>query len=125
MLRKRIYHQPSIQPEKSQPEGKRIMNARKRGLPSFRHYLLTRGLGFLGLHRRPMFDFFSVPMTFIRHFLHCTTHKDLFRTSFGVFRGGAKMTSLLKFKVLTSLLTSCVSCPSPWARQNCPAPLKK
>ena len=44
--------------------------------------------------------------------------------SFGVFRGGAKMTSLLKFGVLASLLTSRVSCPSPWARQNFPAPLK-
>ena len=32
---------------------------RKRGLPSFRHYPLTRGLGFLGLHRRPKIDYFS------------------------------------------------------------------
>ena len=29
-----------------------------RSLPSFRHYPLTRGLGFLGLHRRPI-DYFS------------------------------------------------------------------
>ena len=34
------------------------------------------------------------------------------------------MTSLLKFRVLMSLLTLHVSCPSPWARQNCPASLK-
>ena len=44
------------------------------------------------------------------------SHNDLFRTPFGVFRGGAKM---------TSLLTSRVSYPSPWARQTLPAPLKK
>ena len=35
-----------------------------------------------------------------------------------VFRGGAKVTSLLKFRVLTSLLTSRVSCLRPWARQK-------
>ena len=27
--------------------------------PRFRHYSLTRGLGFLGLHRRPMIGYFS------------------------------------------------------------------
>ena len=43
---------------------------------------------------------------------------------FGVFHGGTKMTSLLKFRVPTSLLTSHVSCPSPRARQNFLAPLK-
>ena len=32
---------------------------RKRGLPNFRHIPLTRGLEFFGLHRRPMFDYFS------------------------------------------------------------------
>ena len=40
------------------------------------------------------------------------------------FRGGTKVTSLLKFRVLTSCLTSRVSCLSPWARQNFPAPQK-
>ena len=34
------------------------------------------------------------------------------------------MTSLMKFRVLMSLLMSRVSCPSPWARQNFPTPLK-
>ena len=34
------------------------------------------------------------------------------------------MTSLLKLRVLTTLLTSRVSCSSPWARQNFPARLK-
>ena len=43
-------------------------------------------------------------------FLHLTAHNDLFRMSFGVFHGGEKMTSLLKFRVLTLLLTSRVSC---------------
>ena len=28
-------------------------------LPRFRHCPLSRGLGFLGLHRRPMIDYFS------------------------------------------------------------------
>ena len=32
---------------------------RKRSLPSFRHYPFTRRFGFLGLHRRPMIDYFS------------------------------------------------------------------
>ena len=56
--------------------------------------------------------------------LHFTSHNDLFQTSFGVFPGGAKMKSLLEVSVLTSLLMSRVSCLSPWARQNFPAPLK-
>ena len=47
-----------------------------------------------------------------------------FRASFGVYLGGAKVTSLLKFRVLTSCLTSLVNCLSPWARQNFPALLK-
>ena len=47
-----------------------------------------------------------------------------FWKSFGVFRSGAKVTSLLKLKFLTSLLTSRVSVPSTWAKQNFPAPLK-
>ena len=31
----------------------------------------------------------------------------------------------MKFRVLTSLLTSRVSCSSPWVRQNFPTQLKK
>ena len=44
----------------------------------------------------------------IRHFLyfwHSTSHNDLTSTPFGVFRGGALVTSLLKFKIQRSLLT--------------------
>ena len=52
--RNRIYHRSPMQTERSQPEDKRIMPE-----TSFRHYPLTRGLGFLRLHRRPMFDYFS------------------------------------------------------------------
>ena len=37
---------------------------------------------------------------------------------------GAKVTSLLKFRVLISCLTLRVSCLSPLSRQNLPAPLK-
>ena len=47
----RIYHRSPIQSKKSQPEGQRIK--------PFRHYPLARGLEFLGLHRRPMNDYFS------------------------------------------------------------------
>ena len=36
---------------------------RKRGLSSLRQYLLTRGLGFLGLHGRPMFGLFFLQIT--------------------------------------------------------------
>ena len=53
------------------------------------------------------------------------SHNDLFQTSLGVFGGGAKMMSLLKLRVLASLLTSRVSCFGPWARENFPAPLKQ
>ena len=42
------------------------------------------------------------------------------RTSFSVFCGGEKVTSLLKFRVLISCLTLHASCLSPWARQNFP-----
>ena len=45
-------------------------------------------------------------------------------TTFGVFRGGAKVTSLMKCRVLSSRLTSRLSCLSQWVRQNFPAPLK-
>ena len=40
------------------------------------------------------------------------------------FSWWCKMTSLLKIRVLTSLITSRVSCLGPWARQNIPALLK-
>ena len=35
----------------------------KRGSPRSRNDPLTRGLGFLGLHRTPMFDFFFLSWT--------------------------------------------------------------
>ena len=59
----------------------------------------------------------SFVISFIYNILHHIAALD-------VLRGGAKATLFLKFRVLTSLLTSRVSCPSPWARQNFPAPLK-
>ena len=46
-----------MQIEESLPEGKLIMPETK--LPSFRHYPLTQGLGFLSLHQRLMIDYFS------------------------------------------------------------------
>ena len=46
-----------MQTEKSQPEGKWIMLETR--FFEFPALPLTRGLGFLGLHRRPMFDYFS------------------------------------------------------------------
>ena len=54
----RIYYRSPIQTEKSQLEGKRIMlKTRFTRYTSFPHYSLTRGLGFLGLHRRLMTDY--------------------------------------------------------------------
>ena len=42
-----------VQIKKSQPSGQQRMPE------TFRHYPLTRGLGFLSLRWRPMFDYFS------------------------------------------------------------------
>ena len=53
----RTYHRSSMQIEKSHFEGERIMPETR--FTYFRHYPLTRGLEFLGLHRRPMIDYFS------------------------------------------------------------------
>ena len=53
----RIYHRSPLQIVKSQPEGKAIMPGTR--FTEFRQFPLTRGLGFLRLHRRPMFDYFS------------------------------------------------------------------
>ena len=52
------------------------------------------------------------------------SHNDLFRKPLGDFRGATQVTSLMKFSVLTSFLTSHVSYLRPWARRNCPALLK-
>ena len=76
-----------------------------------------------------MFDYFLTYAfdIIVRHFFYFrqfTSHNDLLRTSFGAFPGGKLVTTLLKFRDLTTLLTSRVSCPSPWARQNLPVPLK-
>ena len=85
----RIYHRSLMQTERSQFECKRIMP--KRGLPSFRHYPLTRGLGFLGLHRRPMHDHFSYLLSnkivlLSQIFLQFTLYGGQLRTSFGNFQ---------------------------------------
>ena len=48
----------------------------------------------------------------------------IFRTLFGVFRGGAKTDDISEILSSDSFLTSRVNCPSPWTRQNFPAPLK-
>ena len=68
--------------------------------------------------------YYSSFLSFFFLFLHFTSHNDFFRTPFGAFPGGAKVTPLLEFRVMTSFLKSHVSCLSPWARQNFPAPLK-
>ena len=62
--------------------------------------------------------------SFLSFLFYFTSHKDLFRAPFSVFRDDAKMMSVQKFRILTSLLTLLVSCSSPWARQNFSAPLK-
>ena len=53
-VRKIIKYRSPMQIEKSQPEGKRIMPETRKA--HFRHDPLTRGLGFLGLHWRPMVE---------------------------------------------------------------------
>ena len=87
--------------------------------PRFRHYPLILGLGFLGLHRRPMFYYYFFKLLFIIcnffYFWQFMSHDHL-RALFDVFHGG--VTPILKFRVLTPLLTSRLSCLSPWARQN-------
>ena len=85
---------------------------------------LAMGLSTVQVHKPcSISHLFILPHFF--YFGHSnTSHNDRFRTSFGVFRNGAKVTSLLKFRVLMSRLTSRVSCLSPSARQNFPAPLK-
>ena len=45
--------------------------------------------------------------------LYFPWEKWLYQTSSGVFHGGAKVASLLKCRVLTSVLTLLVSCLSP------------
>ena len=112
----RIYNLSPMQTEKSKPEGERMSETRSteltRGLgflglnrkPRFQHYPFTLGLRFFGLHRRQMFDYFFLPMTLniiiihlFFHFQHFTSHNHLLRMLFGVFRGGRKATSFMKF----------------------------
>ena len=51
MQENRISHQSSMQTEKSQPEGKRIMPETR--FTEYPALFFDRGLEFLGLHRRP------------------------------------------------------------------------
>ena len=53
----RIYHRSPMQTEKSQPEGKRIKPETR--FTEFPALSVHPRVGFLGLHRRPMFDYFS------------------------------------------------------------------
>ena len=57
ILIKRIYHRSPMQTRNPSPRVNGV--CRKRGIPRFRHYPLTRGLGILGLHWGSMFDYFS------------------------------------------------------------------
>ena len=66
--------------------------------------------------------YLSFIISFIFDILHCI--KAFVELHLVFFCGGAKVTSLMKLSVLTSLFTLCVRCLSPWARQNFPAPLK-
>ena len=91
-----------MQTEKSEPEGQRIMS--ERGLPSFRRYPLTRGFGLsvcIGDRCLIIFLTYDIKKIIYRSsfllVLTFTSHNDLFRTSFGVFHGGAKVTSFNEF----------------------------
>ena len=74
-----IYHRFLMQIQKFQPESKRIMP--ETWFTGFPALFVNRGLGFLGLHRRPMFDSFltydiKIHYFIIRHFFHFLTFKD-------------------------------------------------
>ena len=83
----------------------------------------TLRLGFFGLHRRPISDYFLIILLTYdikNHYLSLVIFLDILRAiiTFSkchsvLFRGGAIATSLIKFRVLTSLLTSRVSCVRP------------
>ena len=116
----RIYHRSSMQTENSLPEGKRIMPERRS--TEFLNYPLTRRLGFLGLHRRSMIDYFSYLLLnkivlFLKVFRCMTATPNVIR-SFSIRRVSVVC------KQLASLSSSRANCLSPWARQNFPAPLK-
>ena len=69
----RLLHRSPMQTEKTQLEGTQIMP--ETSLPSFQNFLLTRGLGFLGLHRRPIFFLtYDIKILVIIHFLHHFSH---------------------------------------------------
>ena len=122
----RIYHRYPIRTEKSQPEGKWIMLETR--FTEFPALSIGPRVGFLSLHWRLMTGYFFSPMTLkiiVYHstlllfdILHCIT---IFPKRQSVF---FMVTSLMKVRILTSLLMSHVSCLSPWVRQNFPALLK-
>ena len=68
----RIYHRSSVQTEKSQPEGKRIMPETR--FTCFPTLSVDLRIGIFGLHRRPMIDYFS----YTYHWKICSFKKNIY-----------------------------------------------
>ena len=78
-----------MQTEVSYSEGKRVMPETR-----LTDFPVTRGLRFLGLHRRPMVDYFSYLLqleylSFITFLYNLMFYDGQLRRSFEVFRYGA------------------------------------
>ena len=119
----RIYHWFSMQTEKSQPKGKQIM-------PETRLFLFP-ALSIdsrAGISRSTLENdnrLFSLPITgkikALKRIFTITSYGGQLQMFFRVVLLGQVKNVC---KQLTSLLVSCMSCLSPWARHNFPALLK-
>ena len=120
--RNRIYYQSSMQTEKSQPEGRRVMPK-------------TRFTSFPALSVDPRVEIsWSASVTDEIIFLtYYWKTRRIWKNIYNKVVWRPTPNVILRFSLLcvknacmqmTSLLVSHVSCLSPWARQNFPAPLK-
>ena len=120
-----------MQTEKPQPEGKQILLETR--ITEFPALSVDSRVGIFRSASETDVGLIFLPMTlklFKYHslfllFMILTPHYDLLHMSFGVFFFFLMhVTSLLKFKILTSFLTWRVSCLGPWARKKYPTSLK-
>ena len=102
----RIYHRSPMQTEKFQPESERIMPETR--CTEFPALSIDPRVGISRDRCLIIFltcDIKHYYLSFVISFTLCILRRitTFFRTSFAVFDGGAKMTTLLKFRVLTLL----------------------
>ena len=125
----KIYHRSLMQTGKSETEGERIMPETR--FTNFTAFSVDPRVGrdfsvYIGYRCLIIFLTYDVKdykISFIISFIYdILRRKTAFYECDSVFFVVAHVTSLLKFRILTSLLKSCVSCLSPWAKQNFPAP---